>query len=249
MKYAAIILASFVLFLIACAPAQPTAPAEPAAEPKEVVVTPEPAAPPAVVQPGPTPVEAKPEPAVSKELQALLSRADQKLKSYQYLELVIPDKQQPDTIAVRGSRIKITLYEYEPYVPAEYFDTVYLETSTKTAVGRCENQKRCIWHRGDNTNREWKLDYDKYRRKTPYEWLKGAPAAATIIGPEVHENRATTKIQYDDAGKFVTMWIDDTYGIPVEIWIITSSNEKTTYKFNDLQFNTILDRDVTPAAI
>jgi len=179
-------------------------------------------------------------------LQDLLSRADQKLKSYKYLELIIPMKEQPDTISVKGAKIKIRLYEYDPYVPENYFDTVYLDTAAKTIVGRCESNKRCVWPRGDNTKKVWTdLNYDKYRPKTPYEWLKTIPTTAIIAGPEVHENRATTKVEYDDAGKHHIVWVDDTYGIPVEIQIFTSDDERVTYKFNDLQFNTITDRDVT----
>jgi len=183
---------------------------------------------------------------MSKELQALLNVADQKLKSYKYLELIIPIKEQPDTIWVKGTKMKIKLYEYDPYVADTYFDTVYLDTVAKTIVGRCENRKRCIWPQGDNTKKLWTdLGYDQFRRKTPYEMLKQIPSTATITGPEVHENRATTKIEYDEAGKHHIVWIDDTYGIPVEIQITTSDGMRTTYKFNDLQFNTVIDADVT----
>jgi hypothetical protein len=240
MKYFGLIVSFALLFLLACAPAaqQPAAPTAPAAQP--------PATAPAEAAPGPQPVEAKPVPAASKELQALLTRADQKLKSYKYLELILPDKKQPDIIAVKGTKIKVSLYEYDPYIPDEYFDTIYLDTVAKTATGRCENRKRCIWARGDNTKRSWdNMPYDQYRRKTPYEMLKQIPATATITGPEVHENRATTKVEYDEAGKHHLVWIDDTYGIPVEVQIVTSDDSRITYKFNDLTFNTITEADVT----
>lgn len=235
-------IAFVLLLLVACAPAaQPAAPAAP-----------QPAAP--VVQPAqpvssvaPTPVETKPVPAVSKEMQELLNRADQKLKSYKYLELILPDKKQPDMMSVKGSKIKVELYEYDPYVPENYFDTVYLDTASKTIVGRCVERKRCIWPRGDNTKRVWTdLNYDQYRPKTPYEMLKMIPASARILGPEVHDNRQTTKIEYDDAGKLVTVWIDDNYGIPIEVGILTSDGKETLHKFNDMQFNSVTDADVTP---
>ena len=243
MKYISVLIAALLLFLLACAPAQPAAPAAPAAP---AVPAAQPAQPPAEVQPGPTPVEVKPVPTASKELQDLLSRADQKLKSYKYLELILPDKKQPDTLSVKGTKVKVKLYEYDPYVPENYFDTIYLDTVAKTVAARCESRKRCIWANGDNTKKLWTdLRYDDYRRKTPYEFLKAIPATAAITGPEVHENRATTKVEYDDAGKHVIVWIDDTYGIPVELNFIPSSGEMTKYKFNDLQFNTITDADVT----
>jgi hypothetical protein len=241
MKYIGLIFAALLVFLVACAPAQTMpaaqpAPAAPAAQP--------------VAQPGPTPVVTAPVPTVSKELQDLLSRADQRVKSYKYLELILPDKKQPDTISVKGSKVKVKLYEYEPYIPKEYFDTIYLDTATQTAIGRCETKARCVWAQGDNTKRAWtNLDYNQFRRKTPYEFVKEVPSTATIMGPEVHFNRGTTRIQYDDAGKLVDMWIDDSYGLPVEISITTSDGKVTSYKFNDMTFNGLADRDVTAPAL
>ena len=246
MKYVGLIATLVLMFLVACAPAAPpAAPAEPAAP---SAPEPAPAAPaePVEVAPGPTPVETAPIPTYSKELETLLKRADQKLKSYQYLELILPYKKQPDTVSVKGAKIKIRLYEYEPYVVDDYFDTVYLDTATKSILGRCESRKRCIWPRGDNTKLEWTdLNYDSYRQKTPYEWLKEIPHTAQVIGPELHEKRQTTKIQYSEAGKVTTMWVDDSYGIPLEIRIKPSTGDEVIYKFNDPQFNTITDRDVT----
>ncbi|MEM4239757.1 MAG: hypothetical protein QXM31_01470 [Candidatus Woesearchaeota archaeon] len=244
MKLVAFIAAFLILMLVSCAPAQPAAPAAPAAPAQPAA---QPAAP---VPPGPTPVETKPVPAVSKELQALLSKADQKVKSYSYLELIIPTKQQPDRFYIKGTKAKIKLYEYDPYVAETYFDTVYLDTVAKTAVGRCESKRRCIWPQGDNTKKTWdNLDYSKYLTKTPYEFLKSVPPTATIIGPEVFDQRTTTKIEYEEGGKLIQMWIDDTYGIPRAIRVVPSSGQELNYKFNDLQFNTLTDADVTPPKI
>lgn len=246
MKQWGLIIAAVLLFLVACAPAQPAMPAAQPAAPAAPAA--QPAAQP--IQPGPTPVVVKPVPTASKELQDLLSRADQRVKSYQYLELILPDKQQPDTIKVKGTKVKIKLYEYDPYVAVNYFDTIYLDTSTKTVVGRCENRQRCVWAKGDNTKLDFTdITYDQFRRKTPYEFLKSIPPTATIAGPEVHDNRGTTRVQYDDAGKIVDAWIDDSYGLPVEVAITTSDGQITSYKFNDMQFNGLADRDVTAIAL
>ncbi len=247
MKYTILIAAFLVLVLISCAPAaQPAAPASPPAAP----AAPPAAQPAAPAPPGPTPVEAKPIPTASKELQELLSRADQKVKSYSYLELIIPTKQQPDKFYIKGTKAKIKLYEYDPYVAETYFDTVYLDTVAKTAIGRCENRRRCIWPQGDNTKKTWEnLDYSKYITKTPYEFVKSVPPTAKIVGPELYDERTVTKIEYEEDGKLVQMWVDDTYGIPRAVRIVPSSGQELNYKFNDLQFNTLTDKDVTPPAI
>jgi hypothetical protein len=200
--------------------------------------------------PGPTPVEAKPVPTVSRQMQELLAKADQKVKSYKYLDFVIPTKQQPDTVFVKGSKMKIKLYEYDPYVADTYFDTVYLDTAAKTIVGRCENTRRCVWPQGDNRKKEWtNLDFNQYRFKTPYEWVKTVPVTATIIGPEVFDQRTTTKIEYEDGGKLIQMWIDDTYGVPRAVRVVPSAGTELNYKFNDVYFNTLTDTDVTPPAL
>lgn len=254
MKYTALIAAFLILMMVACAPAQQAAPVQPAApavpaQPAQPGVQPAQPAQPAV--PGPTPVETKPVPVVSKQMQALLSKADQKVKSYKYLELVIPTKEQPDTISVKGSKVKIRLYEYNDYIATEYFDTVYLDTATKSIVGRCESNQRCVNPQaGDNRKLEWNdLNYDQYRPKTPYEFLKQIPATATIVGPEVHDDRSTTKIEYEEGGKLIQMWVDENYGIPVGIRIVPSSGEELNYKFNDMSFNSLLDKDVTPPVL
>ncbi|MEM4247125.1 MAG: hypothetical protein QXF14_02275, partial [Candidatus Woesearchaeota archaeon] len=247
MRLVSFIAVLLILLLVSCGPAtQPATPAQQTALPAAQPAAPAQAAP-EPLPPGPTPVETKPTPTASKELQALLAKADQKIKSYSYLELIIPTKQQPDRFYVKGTKVKIKLYEYDPYVPDNYFDTVYLDTVSKTAIGRCENKRRCIWPQGDNTKKTWtELDYNKYLTKTPYEFVKSVPPTATIIGPEVYDQRTVTKIEYEEGGKLVQMWIDDTYGIPRAVRIVPSSGEELNYKFNDLQFNTLTDKDVTP---
>jgi hypothetical protein len=189
-------------------------------------------------------------PTVSKQMQTLLAKADQKVKSYKYLDFVIPTKQQPDTVFVKGTKMKVKLYEYDPYVVDTYFDTVYLDTATKSIVGRCESRQRCIWPKGDNTKKDFTgLNFDTYRFKTPYEWVKTVPATATILGPELFDNRQTTKIEYEEGGKLIQMWIDDTYGVPRAVRVVPSSGQELNYKFNDVFFNTLTDADVTPPAI
>ncbi len=248
MKHVLTIIA-LLLVLVACAPVQPPAPAAPvpAAQPAQPVVQP---AAPAEIPPAPIAVPAEPTPVISRELEDLLKRADQRLKSYQYLELIIPTKKQPDMIYVKGTKIKIKLYEYDPYIPENYLDHIYLDTATKSIVGRCENRKRCTWPQGDNTKKDYTdLNYANYKPKTPYEWLKEIPPTARILGPEVHENRETTKLEYDRGGVKTQMWVDNSYGVPLEIQLTPSAGQKVTYKFNDMQFNTIADRDVTPVSL
>lgn len=243
-----------LLFVVACAPQQ-----APETEPEPAPAQPEPVAPEAepavtVVAPEPTPTagpspEKEEEPAptqLSKELAALLKKADQKVKSYRYLLGEPPNNLLLDTYYIKGSKIKIDLYEYDPYDLAEYFDTVYLDDETSTAVGYCKSRQRCQSKELDNTVRTFELDYHKYRKTTPYEWLKEIPDTAKIVGPQVHEARSTTLIEYDTDGAVVEMWIDDTYGLPVKIVQTDASGEKKTWNFNDFLANTLTDADISP---
>lgn len=184
-----------------------------------------------------------------KELDELLKLSKDKLKSYQYLELIVPFKKQPDTILVKGNKIKIKLYEHDPFIPDTYFDTVYIDTSAKTIVGRCENKKRCIWPKGDNTKKEFKnLDYAAYLPKLPHEWIKEIPPTAQVIGPEVHEKRDTTRIEYDAGNAHFTVWLDNTYGVPLEVKVTQPTGDSVIYKYNDPHFNSVSESDVTPPA-
>lgn len=256
MKYFSIIAAILVLLLVACAPAHTVQPAS-AVQKQEAQAGSAPISVPeagqtkeSAAEPSTEVLETTPVPAISKEMKALLEKADQKVQSYAYLELIIPNKQQPDTIFVKGSKIKIKLYEYNPYVLETYFDTVYLDTSAKTIVGRCENNKRCVSPQLDNRKKDWNnLNYDQYLPKTPYEFLKQVPATARIVGHETRDSRLVTKMEYEEGGKLVQMQVDENYGMPVTIRIVTSTGEELNYKFNDIWFNSLADKDVTPPVL
>lgn len=188
-----------------------------------------------------------PEPVMPAELKELLGRADEKVKSYQYLLGEPPDNRLLDTYYVMGDKIKIKLFEYDPYDIDNYFDTVYLDDEAKTAFGFCENKKRCVSKTLDNTKKKWELDYSQYRKKTPYEWLQEIPPTASIVGPQVHESRSATLISYEESGGgVVEMWIDDTYGLPVKIVKSTPAGEKLVWNFNDFTANALKESDVTP---
>ncbi|MBW3002099.1 hypothetical protein KY338_02985 [Candidatus Woesearchaeota archaeon] len=181
-------------------------------------------------------------------IQSKIDAANTKLKSMSYL-YGSPENEGRflDTYHVLGDKIKVKLYEDNYYVVDDYFDTVYLDDSLKTATGRCEHQRRCISTNTDNTKKIFNANYDDYRRKTPYEWLSDISAEAKIDGPEIVDKRSALKIEYPKGENKVEMWLDETYGVPLQIKIIDPEDNEEFYQFTNVQFNSLKEEDVLPA--
>lgn len=181
------------------------------------------------------------------ELKELMEKADRKLTSMVYL-YGSPESEGRflDTYSVRADKMKVRLYEGNYYMRQDYFDTVYLDTTEKTATGRCENKKRCVFPDMDNTGRVFAANYDDYRRKTPYEWLQDI-TTPEILGPEIVDKRSALKIKYPKGDTEIKMWLDNTYGVPLQLKIIHPDDEEEMYQFTNLQFNTLKEEDVVPA--
>ena len=192
--------------------------------------------------PSPAPVQVQ-QSTLSPELKALMDKADKKIISYQYLYSEPPENRFLNTFYIKGNKIKIKLYEYDPYKIDEYFDTVYLDSTTKTAIGKCENKKRCLSQKIDNTVKTFSVNYGDYYEKTPYEWLKGIKTAV-IVGPQILDTRTTTLIKSEEGNTVTDYWIDDTYGLPLKI-VITKDGKAEMYKFNDATYNHLTESDVT----
>ena len=183
---------------------------------------------------------------MSPELRELLGKADQKVKSYKYLYSISADNKFPHTYFVKGNYIKVTLFEVDPYVIDNYYDTVYLDTKSKKAYGYCENLKRCTSRDVDNTKKTYNLTYEDYRVKTPYELLKEI-TFAEIVGPEVVENRQMTKIKQVNGDILTEIWLDATYGMPRRIRVTQGEKVLKMYNFSDMTFNTVKDDEVWKA--
>lgn len=184
---------------------------------------------------------------LSPELRELLQKADNEVKSTSYLYAEAPGNVGFDTYFVKGTKIKIAIFEKNDYNVEDYFNIVYLDTVDKTAHGTCENKKRCLTKIADNTKKVYKLDYDEYRTKTPYEWIKDIEYAE-ILGYEMINNHAVTKIRFEQNEIETEIWVDNRYGLPHRI-IITYNGEEKTYSFKNLLANTVKDSDVVSPLI
>lgn len=181
---------------------------------------------------------------MSPALRDLLKKADEKVKSLQYLfggsetgNLFL------NTYYIKQDKMKIRLYQEDYYVRDGYYDTIYINE----AIGCCEVQSRCKSHNVDNTNKAFDVDVSTVKvPKTPYQWLKEIPATAQILGPQTINDRSVTQIQYKNpAGEELVQWIDQTYGIPHKIEHMVGDT-KIVYQFNDMKFNQLKDADFDP---
>jgi len=220
-------------------------------EPNKEIITPTPKP----KETAPVPVTDEPETKVTmhkdfpEAIKSKIEAANTKLKSVSYLYASPENKGRfLDTYHVLGDKVKVKLYEDNEYVEAEYFDTVYLDTTKKTATGRCENKRRCMSSRVDNTGKVFDANYDDYRRKTPYEWLSDI-TTPEVVGPEIVDRRSALKISYPKGETTVEMWLDNTYGIPLQLKEIYPNEEEEMYQYANFQFNTLKEEDVTPAFI
>lgn len=184
---------------------------------------------------------------LSPELRDLLQKSDTELKSMSYVYAETPDNNGFHTYSIKGTNIKVDLFEKNDYVADDYFNVVYLDTTTETAQATCENKRRCLTPNIDNTNRIYPADYEEYRKKTPYEWIKEVDYAE-IVGREMIGHYSVTKIQSREDDLLTEMWVDTRYGVPHKIRVTTSDGKEKTYHFRNMMFNTLRDSDVTKPA-
>lgn len=249
------------LLVIACTPAEKpadsstetteteqtpteTAPATtPAAEPETGKVAPSTPLPSEHVDTAVKPAPA-PQGQMNPKLKDLLTKADKKLTSLQYLfGGTETGGNFMHTYMMMGDKMKIKLYEEDKYVMEGYYDTIYVNL----AVGCCEQKSRCESANVDNTHAKYDVDVSMLKiPKTPYQWIKEIPASAEVVGPQTVDQRSVTHIKYTGSNGMETlMWIDDTYGVPLKV-IEVAENGEIDYKFNDPHFNTLKAADFVP---
>ena len=173
------------------------------------------------------------------DVQKLLDLA-KKVKSYQYEHSQSPNLKLLTKTWVKGDRVKVELYQPPRYDPLTYYNTVYFDLSTKYAMGYCEDSLRCR----DRQNAAVSVDYQSSRPKLAAEWLSEIDTATVqVLQTQPIDNRPAKRIQYQDDGTAVDMWLDETYGLPLKI--VVNYAEPFTVQFSKLIANTVVDETVT----
>lgn len=176
---------------------------------------------------------------MSTEVKELLSRADSKIKSYSYTMAPPPDQLARNQWLIKGTKIKVELYEDNYVEPDTYFDTMFLDAETKTADGYCLNQRttRCA-----QPGQHFDLDYNDVYEKTPYQWLKEVKGVPKIISSEVVYDRRVSVIEYKDGSDTYKQWIDQFSGLPIRVE--RNGSREGRWEFRYLAINNVLDSDI-----
>jgi len=239
-----------VLMLAACIQVQQAPPAETAPAPAPAAPTPTaPAAPPAPVVTETTEPIPEPEPApapepvqqLDSEIQAIIGLSETKTKSVIYNFLGPNDIGPGHKFFVRGNKIKIERQRpLELRDKVNYFDVVFLDTSSMTAIAYCFDvygKKDCIDSKG-----KFPASYDEHFRPLPTDWISEIEPNAKITGAQQFSKRDVKRIVFDRNGAEWVMFLDRTYGLPVYI-LMPNGDE---YKYYNLMGNVVLESEVTP---
>lgn len=240
-KYVALglVLVLVLMFLAGCA-GQKSAPKE--VEPTKNVV-PEPKE--TVSEPAPSEsknVETAPEPEpvkpMNSKVAALLTKSQGRVTSLRYMYQDITMKPEEWETWVKGNKMHVKLREMDEIRGDVYVDNIYLDLSTKTAVGYCEKSV----YRCSDPNTPIEVSFNKYYRKTPLEWIDQVTYAEKEAEEQMQQ-RNVWKLRYTEDGKTVYMWVDEYYGVPVSIKV-TNNGVTNDYIFEDIAFNTVDDSDL-----
>lgn len=229
------VLAVVLMFIAGCA-GQQAAPKEVEEPTKEVASRPaKTVSEPKETEPEPEVVEAEPARVPDKKMQELLQKHVGRVNSLRYMYQDLTIKPEEWETWVTDDKMHIKLREMDNVRGDVYVDNIYLDLSSRTAVGYCErNVYRCA-----DPNSPVDVSFAKYYKKTPLEWIEGVTYAEKE-SVEQMQQRNVWKIKYTEDGKTVTMWVDEYYGIPVQVKV-SEGGVTNDYVYEDIAFNTVDD--------
>ncbi|MBI1970952.1 hypothetical protein HYS47_04345 [Candidatus Woesearchaeota archaeon] len=227
-------------------PAAPSQPVPSAPAPTDSPAVPVPAAPEPVSAPtpplptaNPTSTQAQPTaPAqMDPKVKDLVERAKKKANLGYSFYFTTTDNWElwRDKYFIKGDETKIKLYQVNLYDKKNYFNTVYMNSREKSAVGYCEDPSstRCV-----DPNREFKLAYDDFTIKMPMDWINEIETTKAVwIGSEQVDERLSHVVEYPKLGGLrVRVWVDSFSGIPVQVVVYGEDLEdiRERYGFRDL---------------
>lgn len=170
--------------------------------------------------------------------------ADLLAKGAKYTEMNYDYKDSQGTynIFIKDNKMKIELSSKTKFSGGENFDTVYLDTDTKTAVGYCEKKSICDKYK----DQEFEAQYEDYYKKTPLDWRNEIVTAEDKGPGEPVFSRQTQKIQYKKGNNIIKMLVGKYYGIILKVEEYDPIRESIVNSYEyDLHGVNVLNRDVT----
>lgn len=216
-----------LILLVGCATQQPTTPEAPPqqpAEPKEE--TPTETTPPEAEEPTEEIIK------IPNDIKEILEKGKTKLRSYSY-NYKSPESNLEYNIHVKGDNIKIILPEKNTEERGKFYNTIYLNTETKTAEAYCVGYSSCESKIGKMKD----LNYEETYIETPLDWLEKV-TEANIIDERQVEGRDAFYLE-TNIGRIT---LESYYGFLYRI-----EDGKKIWEFTDAAFNSVKDSDVTPS--
>jgi len=178
---------------------------------------------------------------LDEDVKELLSKADEKITSYQFTYAGPPDNLARDVWNIKGTRIKVELFDENWISHDEYYDTVYIDTVKKTAVGYCQNPRtaRCA-----DKDKEFDVNYEGIMIKTPYQWVKSLQTPVEILGTEMLYDRKVTVLRYMDGEKEYKQWVDSFAGLTTRVQIKEPGKDPVKWEYRYLAINSVRDSDL-----
>ena len=170
------------------------------------------------------------------EAAKLLVRSDEKVKSYDFMYAPPPDNIPRDHYFIKGTRVKVELFEQGWFDPNTHKTAVYIDTQTKTASGYCEDNR--ITH-CPNPARQFPVSFEAYTIKTPYQWLKEISYGKASEGEKISD-RVTKKIVYTKGNALYEQWLDTFSGLPLRVKV-TNATGQYTFNFMHMNINSVTD--------
>lgn len=246
-----IVIAVFVLFLLACAPAEE--PAAPVAAP-EPSPAPEPAPaeqPPAEPAPAPEPAPAEQQVAEPPAEEGIYERPTEEGPSIKkFLDFFRANAKnhkfdyKSDTWVVEGKNAKILLFRVlQNQYHAPFIDTIYLDLERRTAVGVCEGhnqniRKQCIIR--DILGKKYAVPYVQFKITLPEDWLvefQNAYATQSET-PHLVSDRQTVHLKAASKTRATDFYIDPAIGLPLAV-----IDNGVEYHYNNLVKNQFGSQD------
>ncbi len=181
------------------------------------------------------------EPAPNAEIIELLEK-NKDATNYHY----VYDAEKADgyEVFISGSKVKKVYLDTKPLRGDIFYNTIYLNRETKTAVGICNKPGvtcGAIW------NKAFVLDYDKEKiSSTPVELLSRV-SNPQEAGSEVLLSRELTIIEFTNADGKKERWsVDDFYGLPSRQAVYSPDDEvEEIHTFIKLSVGQVREEEVT----
>lgn len=155
---------------------------------------------------------------------------------------------------VKGNKIKVELKLPKKFssiqingklYPLFFVDRIYFNKNTNLATGYCEKEQSC--YSEDILDVSLKMDYNKYKEKTPDEWLYEYGLQKPTLFEERKyyvKNRLTTRATYETETGEIRLYYDPKNGLPVRIEEQTGEHPMKITEYFELSAGGIRDIDV-----